>query len=90
MTRITVHAKPKAKKTRLVRVDGLRADVALAAPPVDGRANDELIAFLADVLGVPKRSLTLASGASSRSKVVAVDGLDEGEVAARLAARCDA
>lgn len=85
MVRLTVRAKPRASKSRLVKVDGLAVEIALAAPPVDGAANAELLAFLAEVLDVPKRDLRLALGSASKHKVVEVD-LDEPTVHARLAA----
>jgi uncharacterized protein YggU (UPF0235/DUF167 family) len=47
----------------------------LQAPPVDGKANEELLRFLADKLGVPKAAVTLRQGVSSRRKVVAIEGI---------------
>jgi uncharacterized protein len=84
--RLEVRAKPRAKTSRLVSVEGLRVEVALAAAPVDGAANAELLSVLAGVLGVPRRDLFLAHGAGSRSKVVRVQGLGEDEVVTRLSA----
>ncbi len=84
--RVTVRAKPRAKRSRVTRAEGLAVDVALAAPPVDGAANEALVALLSDVLSVPKRALTLVLGAASKHKVVEVSGLAEADVAARLAA----
>lgn len=61
--------------------------VRLAAPPVDGAANDELIRFVAERLGVPRAAVRIAAGATSRRKVVEVDGaLAEAVRAALLAA----
>jgi uncharacterized protein (TIGR00251 family) len=75
--RFEVHAKPRAKKSRLggVRPDG-SVEIALAAPPVDGAANEELVRFLAAALGVGKRSVEIVRGGSSQKKLVAVHGLD--------------
>lgn len=87
IVRITVHAKPRAKQSRVVRVDGLSVDVALAAPPVDGAANDELIATIADVLSIGKRAVRLVLGGSSKNKVLEVTGLSEEDVRERLRAR---
>jgi uncharacterized protein YggU (UPF0235/DUF167 family) len=84
--RLTVRAKPRAKTSRVVRAEGLSADVALAAPPVDGAANDELLRVLSVALHVPRSTLTLVRGASSKQKVVEVRGLSEAEVVARIAA----
>ena len=58
--------------------------VRLAAPPVDGAANAALLAFLADVLDVPRRNITIVSGEKSRDKRVQVVGLDDQSARARL------
>ena len=71
------------------RVDGRRGDavlIRLNAPPVDNAANEALIAFLSDVLDVPKRSISIVSGATSRDKRVRVDGIDLETASARLLA----
>ena len=57
----------------------------LAAPPVDGAANEALIAFLSEVLGVPRRNLALVAGEKSRDKRVRVDGIDLETAMTRLA-----
>jgi uncharacterized protein (TIGR00251 family) len=75
---------PRAPRTR---VDGERGGailVRLAAPPVDGAANDALVAFLADTLGLPRRDVTIVSGEKSRDKRVQIAGLDEAAARARL------
>jgi len=67
---------PRARKTECA---GFRDDVLvvrLAAPPVDGAANDALIAFLARKLGLPRHRVTLVGGERSRDKRVQIDGLD--------------
>jgi uncharacterized protein (TIGR00251 family) len=61
--------------------------VRLNAPPVDGAANTELIAVLADVLGVPKRAVTIVSGAKNRTKTIRVDGLTAAQVSELLNTR---
>jgi uncharacterized protein len=69
------------------QIAGVREDallVRLAAAPVDGAANRELIAFLADLFDRPRRDVTLASGHRSRHKRVVIGGLSEAQVAARL------
>jgi len=81
---LDVRVIPRAPRTR---VDGERAGailIRLAAPPVDGAANDALVAFLADALGLPRRDITIAAGAKSRDKRVRIAGLDEPTVRARL------
>src|SRR5271157_4582542 len=83
--RVVVRAKPRAKRSRITGTRGLALDVALAAPPVDGAANDELVRLLADALSLPKQALRLVLGSASKHKVVDVTGLDEPEVVQRLA-----
>jgi hypothetical protein len=58
--------------------------VRLAAPPVDGAANEELIRFLAGQLGVARSRVTIVSGLSGRRKVVTVEGLGAEQAAQRL------
>lgn len=81
-----VHAKPRAKKSRIVGPRGDALEVALAAPPVDGAANEELVRVLADALGIPRRNVTIVRGETSQKKLVAVDpaGLDRATLLARL------
>jgi uncharacterized protein (TIGR00251 family) len=85
--RFEVHAKPRAKRTSIV---GIRAhdgalEVALAAPPVDGAANAELLAAISAALGVPRANVRIVRGEGSRRKLVAVRGLEDGELRARVA-----
>jgi uncharacterized protein (TIGR00251 family) len=82
--KLEVHAKPRAKKSRIVGWRGPALDVALAAPPVDGAANAELVRLLAEALGIAKRQITVVRGESSRNKLVSVEGLDEADVRTRL------
>jgi uncharacterized protein (TIGR00251 family) len=75
---------PRAPRTK---VDGERAGallIRLAAPPVDGAANEALVAFLAEALDVPRRQVTIVSGETSRDKRVQIAGLDESAVRSRL------
>jgi len=58
--------------------------VRLAAAPVDGAANDELIALLAKTLRIPKRDITIVSGERSRSKRIRIAGLDRDQALAKL------
>ena len=81
---LNIRVIPRSPRTR---VDGRRGDailVRLAAPPVDGAANDALIAFLSDALGIPRRDVSLVSGERSRDKRVRIAGLDETAAIARL------
>jgi len=58
--------------------------IRLAAPPIEGAANEALVSFLADALGVPQRGITIVSGEKSRDKRVRIDGLDEATARERL------
>ena len=80
-----VHVVPRASRNEIAGVEGEALRVRLTAPPVEGAANAALLAFLAEVLDVPKRDVRLVSGQTSRRKVVAVAGLKAEVVQERLA-----
>ncbi|HEX2871787.1 MAG TPA: DUF167 domain-containing protein [Polyangiaceae bacterium] len=83
--RVTVRVKPKARHTRILRAEGLSIEASLAAQPVDGAANAELLELLARSLSLPKSCLELTLGQTSKQKVVEIAGLDAAEVVSRLA-----
>ena len=70
--RIDLHVQPGARRSALLGVHGDRLKVAVHAPPAEGEANEELLRFLAERLGVPLRTLRLVSGKASRRKSLAV------------------
>lgn len=72
---IAVCAQPKASKTRVIGIYGKALKIAVQAPPVDGAANEEIVEFLADLLGVPNRQVVLRRGATSRQKTFLLSGL---------------
>jgi len=80
--RIKVH--PRAKRTALTGRWGEVYKLDVACPPVEGRANDACVAFLAKALGVPKSAVRIISGATSRMKVVEITGIEEEAVKSRL------
>lgn len=82
--RFEVQVRPRARVSRIASVRGGALVVQVAAPPVDGAANEELITTLARALSVPKRQVELVRGASSRKKLVDLVGLPIDEVATRL------
>jgi uncharacterized protein (TIGR00251 family) len=82
--RFEVWAKPRAKRSRIVGARGDAVEVTLAAPPVDGAANEELVRLLADVFGVPKRSVVIVRGDTAQRKVVEVSGIGAEEARTRL------
>ncbi len=81
---IAVKVHPRAKKNAIAGEVGDALKVALTAPPVEGRANDACVEFLAEVLKVPRSSVTIAAGQSSRNKVIRIQGLSAEQVRDRL------
>ncbi|MFN4343245.1 MAG: DUF167 domain-containing protein [Azonexus sp.] len=71
---LTLHIQPGAKKNEFAGRHGDALKIRLAAPPVDGKANEALIRFIADTLGLPKSAVCLKSGQTSRRKVLEVSG----------------
>ena len=81
---LTVHIQPKASTTECVGFHGDAIKIRVAAPPVDGTANDELIRFLARQLSIPAVSVQIQSGANGRHKRVLLKGATAQLVLARL------
>jgi uncharacterized protein (TIGR00251 family) len=81
---LSVHIQPKASITECVGLHGAAIKIRVAAPPVDGAANDELIRLLARQLSTPLASVQIQSGASGRHKRVLVKGATAQLVMARL------
>lgn len=75
---------PNAARNELAGFSEGVLRVKVSAPPVKGKANKELIAFLAQKLGLPKGDLTIIKGHTSRNKVMAIAGLTQEEIARRL------
>ena len=82
--RFEVHAKPRAKKSEIRGEKSGALDVSIAAPPVDGAANEELVRVLSHALGVSKSSVVIVRGDGSRTKLVEVRGVTEAEILERL------
>lgn len=80
-----VHVQPRAKRTAVAGKHGDAIKVRLAAPPVDGAANEELVRFVAETLGVPRRAVRITAGLTGRRKTVEIDDLSSADAAARLA-----
>lgn len=79
-----LYVQPRAAKNRIVGLFDGSLKLAIKAPPVEGRANDEVLHFLADVLSLPLRQLTLVAGTKGRKKQVAVTGLSAAELHDKL------
>jgi uncharacterized protein (TIGR00251 family) len=73
--RIRIHVQPRASRTEIAGRHGDALKIRLAAPPVDGAANEELLGFIAGQLGVSRRAVDLSRGATSREKTVTVHGI---------------
>jgi uncharacterized protein (TIGR00251 family) len=84
---LDVHAQPGARRTAVVGEHGGRLKIAVAAPPLDGRANLALIELLSEQLGLPRRAVTLEAGDFSREKrFFAATTAPAAEIARRLLA----
>ena len=82
--RLRIRVQPRASRTEVAGPHGDELKIRLAAPPVDGAANDMLIRFLAGALEVPRAAVTIVGGLASRSKVVYVTGISPAQVGAAL------
>lgn len=80
-----VRVHPRAKKNAITGEVGDALKVFLTAPPIDGKANAACIEFFAKLLKVPRSSVTIASGQTSRRKVIRVAELSAGEIGKRIA-----
>ena len=79
-----VKVQPRAKKNAIVGELGDTLKLALTAPPVEGRANEACIEFFANLLDVPRSSITIASGETSRRKVIRIAGIAAHELRRRI------
>jgi uncharacterized protein (TIGR00251 family) len=79
---IKVH--PRARKNAITGIVGDALKLALTAPPVEGKANAAVIEFFADLFEIPRSSVTIASGETSRNKVVRISGINRTAVEQRL------
>jgi uncharacterized protein (TIGR00251 family) len=78
--RITVHVQPNANQNKVVGFRDGVLQVRIAAPPIKGKANQELVKFLSTLLGVSKSSLSIEKGVTGKKKTVAVRGLGQDRV----------
>jgi len=82
--RISLRVHPGAARSEVVGFTDGVLQVRVAAPPVKGQANRELIALLSKALAVGKSALTIVKGHTSQSKVIAIDGLSQEDIMKRL------
>jgi uncharacterized protein (TIGR00251 family) len=81
---VSVRVHPGARKNGVSGVHAGAVKISLTTPPVDGRANEALIAFVAELLRLPRGRVNLVSGATNRSKVLRITGKSAAEVRAAL------
>jgi len=81
---LQVRIHPGARKNAITGIHDAALKISLTAPPIEGRANQALIAFLADQLRIPKSRITLLTGTTSRSKTLRITGKSAAEVQAAL------
>lgn len=75
---------PKAKKTKILGVHDGMVKLAIASPPVDGKANKEVVAFLADFFKLKKSEVSIVSGERSRRKICLLGSLEEEDIRKKL------
>ena len=79
MARFTVKVHPRARRSAVTGRLGDAWKLDLTAPPVEGKANEECVRFLAELVGVPRARVRIATGLTSRTKVVEIEGITEEE-----------
>ena len=83
-TEISVRVHPNAARNEVNGVTDGIYQVRVSAPPVKGKANNELIAFLSRLLGVSKSQIDIIKGHTTRNKLIAIDGLSQEDIMKRL------
>ena len=79
-TTLTLHVQPNARQNEILGFEDGILRIKIAAPPIDGKANKELVAFLSKHLGVSKSSITIDHGQTGKSKVISIIGLGRDQV----------
>jgi uncharacterized protein len=81
---LAIRVQPRAKRTEIAGERGGTVVIRVAAPPVDGKANDAVRRLIAQLLGVPRSAVEIVRGESARDKLVRIEGLSADEVRTRL------
>jgi uncharacterized protein (TIGR00251 family) len=84
--RLRVRVIPRARRSAVDGVSGDALKLRVAAPPVDGAANDAVVEFVAQLFDVPRRAVAIAAGHTSRNKLVDIRGITVPDASARLTA----
>lgn len=87
IVRFAVRVQPRAKRNEIVGEHGGALKIRLAAPPIEGRANEALCRFLADCLNVPCAAVKITAGAQSRAKRVEIRGVTPEQIRALAASK---
>jgi len=82
--KLTLFIQPKASKNEIIGPHNGALKIKITAPPVDGKANAELVEFLSEILDIPKRQIEILKGETGRNKSVEILGLSEVDVLQRL------
>lgn len=85
MARVAVKVHPRAKRSGIAGKFGDAWKLDLAAPPVDGKANEECVRFFAELAGVARGRVRIVTGATSRMKLVEIEGMEQAELEKLLA-----
>jgi len=85
MARVTVKVHPRAQRSAITGRFGEAYKLDLAAPPVEGKANEECLRFFAEITGVPRSRVRIVTGLTSRRKVVEIEGIAQESLEQRLA-----
>jgi uncharacterized protein (TIGR00251 family) len=81
---VEVLARPSSQRPGLLRVEARGLVIAVASPPEKGKANDELMATIADIVGVARAEVSILRGASTRNKVIRIANVEPSMMARRL------
>jgi uncharacterized protein (TIGR00251 family) len=81
---LSIKVQPRARRNELAGILGSELKIRVTAPPVDSAANEAVLEFLAETLGLPLRQVTLVRGRTSTHKMIRIDGLDATVAAGRL------
>ena len=82
--RVVVQVQPNASQNKILRFEGGVLHLRIAAPPVKGKANQELAKFLSNIFSVSKSSLTIEKGMTSKRKVILINGLTQNQVVEQI------
>ena len=84
MARLTVKVHPRARRSGLAGRLGNAYKLDLAAPPIEGKANEECVRFFAEWAGVPRTRVRIVTGLTSRTKILEIEGISQEELEKRL------